>query len=142
MNQLEELLASRVNDTVRFLQYQVAMEQAGEEDLQRTLEEDRKKVKALDIFLLEDERILAQIARLETLYDSTLEQLTDNEELSQSFVEGRISILARDLDGPALVSVRVGPQPPLFLSICMAFGLLAVIVVAYESERRSKRTGQ
>lgn len=116
------------------LEKQLEIEAATEARLSELYESERRKAKELDDHLIQEQKVLSEIARTEEVYNAVFNRLTDSQLVNQALSAGRASVLVRDLDGPHLHAEQLWPQPLIMLPACALFGLTFGVLVAFGAD--------
>ena len=130
----EEMLDARLAAAVDSVQQQLQVETVAETSLSKLYEDEQAEVKAIDDFLLKDEKTRAEIARTEEIYNTVLARLSEVELSEQAVASGHRSIVVRDLEGPELKAEVSWPQPKKFLALCGIVGLIGGVLLSLAVE--------
>ncbi len=136
----EQLVSQHREDWHRFLQEQVdalhtvlqqELETAAkaESQLEKLYVETQEQAKELDLYLLEEQAIEADIARLESVHGTILARLVDFELADQSVAGGHASVEVRVLEGPELTNHIVWPMPPFVLAGSLLLGCMVPVAL-------------
>ncbi len=128
---LEQLFNDRLSANTESLKLQLARLTAAEADLSKLYDQEQKTVKALDTYLIQDEKLRAEIGRTELIYNTVVQRLNDLQLNNQALKNGQASVVVRDLQGSNIHSELVWPQPKSFLALCIAFGLISGFLVTF-----------
>jgi uncharacterized protein involved in exopolysaccharide biosynthesis len=124
------LLQDRLTTTVDSMQHQFALDSSTEKSLSEVYEEELQKAKELDNYVVREEAMLAEIARIEKAHGAVFGQLTDAKLWEKALEQGRTSVSVQDLDGGDRRAELLWPMPIVFVAACALIGFaLAVLFV-------------
>ncbi len=108
-----------------------------ETKLQESYDEELRRTKALDQYLLGERHIQDRIGRVEEAYRSTVATLNRAKLTDQAVANGRGSIVVRVLESPELSESQVWPLPTSLLTLCAGIGLIGgcLLIVLLEGPR-------
>lgn len=119
----QELVDERSSEIDHLLQQEYALTQQTEETLQRQYDQERESLKKMDNDLLDEEFLLSNIARVESVHASTLAHLQDSQLQNEALQKGQATVTVEVLEN-ATVPKKVWPLTIPFLVVCAAAGLV------------------
>ncbi len=126
----QTLLQDRLTITVDSMQHQCSLDSSTEKGLSEVYEAELKKAKELDDYVVREEALLAEIARVEKVHGAVFGQLTDAKLWDKALEQGRTSVSVQDLDGGDRRAELLWPMPIVFIAACALIGFaLAVLFV-------------
>lgn len=93
-------------------------------------------LKSLDLALLQEQRAMENIRRVQAIHHATLEQIEGLKLTSQALADGRPLVTVRKLDGPEPVTELVWPRTSQVLALTSLVGLLCGFVVLVAVDHR------
>jgi uncharacterized protein involved in exopolysaccharide biosynthesis len=125
----QQLLDQRVQAAESGLAHQLEAAKVTETKLQQLYDQERRRVKQLDDFLVEEAALAAKITRTEETHAATLARLKEYQLTEQALQGGRSSVVVRILDGSDLQEQAIWPQTKALLGLCGMLGIVGGVVL-------------
>jgi uncharacterized protein involved in exopolysaccharide biosynthesis len=132
---LEEELRQQQAAAIAGLRQQLDVLIAEEQALEGQDTFERSRLKQVDRFLLEEQRLQANLLRVERLYTTALAALEGVQLADQALADGRASILVQILDDFVAPVDPIWPQPIPFMALSGLLGLFLSTVAILFIER-------
>jgi len=123
------LLEQRTEAAESALVHQLEAAKVTENRLQQLYDQERRRVKQLDDYLVEEAALAAKISRTEETHAATLARLKEYQLTEQALQRGRSSVVVRVLDGNDLQEQAIWPQTKALLGLCGMLGIVGGVVL-------------
>ena len=98
-------------------------------------EQEYEQAKTADHYALEELQIQEELANVQTLHEAILAEIKQWQLVDQAAAEGRLGVLVRVLEEPAVTQQPLSASPSLVLGLCGVFGLLGGVFLVAATER-------
>jgi len=123
--ELEALLQQRLDEIGTAWRHQLSVVEATERELEKNYQAEQRVANAAEAYLVKEEFLRGNIARIEDLHSATATQLITMQSAAEAIAGGRTSIDVRVLDGPVLLPEMTWPQPKMLLPAFTCLGFAA-----------------
>lgn len=130
----QTLLQDRLAISVDSMQHQCALDSSTEKGLHEVYDAELKKAKELDDYVVREEAMLAEIARIEKVHGAVFGQLTDAKLWDKALEQGRTSVSVQDLDGGDYRAELLWPMPIVFIAACALIGFAMAVLFVFGLE--------
>ena len=132
---LRDRLTQTVRDAPAMVERELVAVREHEERLGKAYQEEFQRMKEVDHVLLQEEQVLAEIQRVQTVHATLMTQLNQSELSDEAAAGGRATIGVRVLDGPAIDTTKTWPKPVPLMAICVVMGLCGGVLFVSAGQR-------
>ncbi len=131
-NALQAQYSNALKQAAVSMKQQLEIARSEQAHLQKLHDAERNRLRTLDAYFLEEEKLNAELSRVNQTYEATLAQLRQKRLNKQALAGGQVSIAVQVLDEFAVPLTPVWPQPIPLLIACGFLGfLLGMITIVF-----------